>query len=312
MHTQARQRLTERPQQLIENRVSFAGPNAELSVYDTYQAAQDVQLKAGELLYCGMLTGKKVLHQTASRAGGSDFQQTFLPHESFVLAPNQQVAIDFPEARLDTPTRCLTIEIACDKVQHIAERLAAHNPVLAPLQQWQHCPQPFLHTPHSQATQSLLQRLFGLFTDNDPDRDLAINYGIDELVSRLLRHRGRDFLLNSARQDPEANALQACVALIERRLDQALDIDQLCQQACMSRSRFYREFKQLLGCTPAEFQQQLRLNQAMLRLRRGDAVTQVCFDLGYANLSHFNHRFKRQFGYSPSHYSPKSPHHVCA
>ncbi len=44
------------PKKLIENRISFAGQNSEVSLYDTYEAASRVRLDSGELLFCGMIT----------------------------------------------------------------------------------------------------------------------------------------------------------------------------------------------------------------------------------------------------------------
>ena len=46
---------------LIENKVSFAGEHAELSIYDTYLDAQKVALHSTELLFCGMISGKKIM-----------------------------------------------------------------------------------------------------------------------------------------------------------------------------------------------------------------------------------------------------------
>jgi len=50
------------PQQLVENRTVFASHGAELSIYDTFASAEKVRLDAEEILYCGMISGKKVLH----------------------------------------------------------------------------------------------------------------------------------------------------------------------------------------------------------------------------------------------------------
>ena len=50
------------PQKLVENRISFAGSDSELSIYDTYDSAVRVGLNADQLLYCGMVSGRKVMH----------------------------------------------------------------------------------------------------------------------------------------------------------------------------------------------------------------------------------------------------------
>lgn len=290
------------PRKLVENRVSFAGPHAELSIYDTYLPEKNVALESGELLYCGMIQGKKLMHGQQRQDNKYDYALEFLPHESFVLAPSTLVEIDFPEAKLKRPTRCLTVEISGERITQIAKQLEYQQGTPTELTAWHYRRREILHTTHTEGTQQLLERLFQTFTHNDPDRNVAIDFGVSELVTRILMHQGREFLLNNARKDPEESGISASLSLIENNLSQTLNIDALCKVACMSRSRFYANFKRLLGCTPAELQHQLRLRKAAERIKQGDSITKVCFDLGYASLSHFNHRFQKQFGCSPRYY----------
>lgn len=291
------------PRTLVENRVSFAGPHAELSIYDTYQAAEKVELRSGELMYCGMIQGKKIIRGHQSDDLEQSYEIEFLPHESFVLAPSTRIEIDFPEAKMSKPTRCLTVEIEADRINRIAKTLHRNGGLVVERFDCHGDQTSAFHTCHTEGTQLLLERLFRSFTENDSDRDLAIDFGVSELVTRMLRHQGREFLLQNSRQNPEQNGIQASLALIEDQIALPLDIDQLCKSACMSRSRFYSEFKKKLGCSPSELQQQLRLSKAAERLSNGESATRICFDLGYANLSHFSRRFQKQFGKSPSHYS---------
>jgi len=293
------------PRTLVENRVSFAGPHAELSIYDTYQVAEKVELRSGELMYCGMIQGKKVIRGRGHQNDGVQqcYEIEFLPHESFVMAPSTTIEIDFPDAKMSTPTRCLTVEIETERVSRIAKTLHKSGGLGVERFDCHGDQSSVFHTCHTEGTQLLLERLFRSFTENDTDRDLAIDFGVSELVTRMLRHQGREFLLHNSRQNPEQNGIQASLALIEEHLALPLDVDQLCKSACMSRSRFYSEFKKQLGCSPAELQQQLRLRKAAERLANGESATRICFDLGYANLSHFSRRFQKQFGKSPSHYS---------
>ncbi len=48
-----------KPKTLVENKISFAADESEVSIYDTYEKASRVHLKADELLLCGMVSGKK-------------------------------------------------------------------------------------------------------------------------------------------------------------------------------------------------------------------------------------------------------------
>ncbi|MCG8610322.1 MAG: AraC family transcriptional regulator N-terminal domain-containing protein, partial [Pseudomonadales bacterium] len=137
------------PKTLVENRISFAGPNAELSLYDTYLPAQHVDLAAGELLYCGMISGRKILH------GRNDYHAEFFPQESFVMAPGEQIQIDFPDASLQSPTSCLTIEISQSRIDQICDQLNHRSPMQTDFDTWQYRHYNVLHSPHTQATQAL-------------------------------------------------------------------------------------------------------------------------------------------------------------
>ena len=301
---------------LIENKLSFFADNSEFSIYDTYETASNVEFNSGELMFCAMVTGRKIMHSP-----NINEEKIFLPHESFIIAPGEVVEIDFPEARLDSPTTCLTVEITKEKLNSISERLSESIPVLEDANKWSigcpilhtrhstetpvaddNCTGPILHTRHSTETQRLLNRLVELFRENHPERGLMIDLGITELVIRLLRHKTRDFLLAFSRENPEDDSLSAALSWIENNLSVPLDIDSLCQYVGMSRSRFYKDFKEKLGCSPVELHQQLRLKNAAKRILNGEPITTISYDLGYKDLSHFCHRFKLCYGCSASVY----------
>lgn len=287
---------TARPvRQLIENRTVFESHEAELSVYDTYEQAQRVGLEAEEVLYCGMLTGRKVLH-------GSHYDGEFLPHESFVMAPGEKVTIDFPEAHPSHPTTCLTLGIGRHKLQEVCDFLNRHAPLPIKHCEWQPglgYSEHVFHIYHTQSTQLLLERIVNSFLTHDDDRDLVLNLGITELLTRMLRQNGRQFLQRCAQQNPTDNSLHAAISYIDAHLGDNLEIDALCKQACMSRSKLYQAFKQALGCGPREYIQQRRLEKARALLQGGKSVTQVCFEVGYVSPSHFCRRFSQFYGHSP-------------
>ncbi|CUB02593.1 helix-turn-helix domain-containing protein [Marinomonas fungiae] len=279
-----------RPTKLVENRVCFAGPQAELSIYDTYEPAKKVSLTSDSLLYCGMVTGAKVMHTKNTQ------NIPFLPHESFILAPKEEVFIDFPEAQLNRPTTCLTVEISQERIAQICDRMndVTNMSGLTPID-----PNKPLHTLHTQGTQQVIDRLVSDFVQNDPDRDLLVDFGVSELVTRILRHHGREALLKFTQLTPDANGLTNALMFIESNLSLPLDIDSLSKLACMSRSRFYQEFKRHLGCTPNEYQHQRRMSVALEYLKQRRSVTEVSMELGYQSLSHFSRRFHQHFGVSP-------------
>ncbi|MAD47543.1 MAG: AraC family transcriptional regulator [Oceanospirillaceae bacterium] len=244
-----------------------------------------------------MISGKKVLH------GKNHFNSPFLPHESFVMAPGESVDIDFPEATEMSPTSCLALGISRDKLRQVCDQLNQKNPLPKELGEWNPQHDHVLHLFHTEATQQLLVRIVDSFMSHDSDRDLVLNLGVTELLTRMLRQQGRNFLLHCARHDPTLSALTDTVRYIDAHLTESLDIDRLCRVACMSRSKLYQQFRHVMGSGPMEYIQQRRLEKARELIAAGQSVTQTCYDVGYVSPSHFCRRFQQQYGVSPREYA---------
>jgi len=288
---------------LVENKVTQCTDNAELGIYDTYVPAFGVGLTSDQLLYCGMVTGKKVMHGVKEPS-----ECDFLPNESFVIAPDHPVEIDFPIACPENPTTCLAIEIDKAKVKSVADRMNYETPIDASYGEWRY-EHRSVHAEHNESTQALLNRLVGLFDENDPDREFLLDLGINELIARLLRHQVSEFILDHSGANPEANGLNAVLKHIQNHLTEPLDVDLLCRIACMSRSKFFSTFRQHLGCAPGHFLQQQRLKKAAELLKKNRTVTQVTFDTGFQSMSHFSRSFKTWFGESPQSYQARKRSH---
>lgn len=275
---------------LIDNRAAFNSEHVQLCVYDTYQACKRIPFQAEQLMFCAMHTGKKVMHHHSLQSG-----QEFLPGQSFIIAGGEQVEIDFPDAHLSAPTSCLTIEVDSQKVQEVAERMrleqAFYSEQTTTLQ---------LH--NNPFTQQLYQRLVDTFSENQHDREVLIDLGISELLVRMLQDRSRQLVLQHCNQLLGHNGLQSAISFINQNLKKPITIEMLCKSAGMSRSKLFLEFKRHLGCTPQTFIVEQKLHAAARKLKQGKAVTQVCYDYGFSELSYFSRRFKQTFGCSPKHY----------
>ncbi|MGQ8364278.1 helix-turn-helix domain-containing protein [Glaciecola sp. 1036] len=290
-------KVRKNPQTMVENKISFATSSAELSVYDTFEKADRVKLKADQLLYCGMIAGKKIMHLDQD-----NYHREFLPHESFILAPGQLVEIDFPDAQNIRPTTCLAIEIPKEKIKQVCDYLNHSAPLPEELGEW-HYNDHMVHTSHNQETQALLSRIVNIFTEDHPDKSFLSDLAVSELTARLLRHQTREIMVNFSRENPEHNGITQAVSYLEANFNRPLDIDTLCKKACMSRTKFFQKFKQSLGCSPSHLQLQLRIQGAQNLLKQGYSVTYVAYEMGFLNVSHFSRCFKQVMGIAPSRYN---------
>ena len=90
------------------------------------------------------------------------------------------------------------------------------------------------------------------------------------------------------------------VELIEADYARPLTLQELAAAAVMSAYHFARVFRELTGLPPHRYLTAVRLRHALRRLDDGASVTQTCYDVGFASLSHFVTAFRKRFGFAPS------------
>jgi AraC-like DNA-binding protein len=73
--------------------------------------------------------------------------------------------------------------------------------------------------------------------------------------------------------------------------------------AGMTQSAFSRFFKKNTGANFVDYSRKLRIGRACKLLSdTGRPVTDICFEVGYANISNFNRHFRKERGVTPSQY----------
>jgi AraC-like DNA-binding protein len=76
-------------------------------------------------------------------------------------------------------------------------------------------------------------------------------------------------------------------------------VEELARSCGMSVSAFHRAFVAVTALSPIQFQKQVRLQQARLRLLTGEDVASVAYQVGYQSVSQFSREYRRQFGLPP-------------
>lgn len=98
-----------------------------------------------------------------------------------------------------------------------------------------------------------------------------------------------------------ARAVQAAIDHIVAHLDDALDLETLSANACLSPFHFHRVFRGMVGETPLELARRLRIERAARQLLDSDrAVTEIAFDAGYETHEAFTRAFRACYSTSPS------------
>ena len=278
---------------LVENRTTFGAEHAEFAVYDTFRPAERVPLQADNPLYCGMVTGKKVVHTSGNAI-------PFLPLESLVVPSGHTIEIDFPGASDAAPTKCLTIEIDRGRVRTIAERLNETAPRTAASGDWRYQDDVVCHFGNTPGIEHTVHQLVGLFVEDAPDKDVLIELGVQELVVRMLRVEARRLLLEESAHHAARHGLAAAAEMAKRRLHESLRVADLASAAYMSEPTFYRAFQNEFGQTPVAWLTDLRIERARSLLRdEARSVTDVAAAVGFSSVSHFIRIYRRHVGRTP-------------
>jgi AraC-like DNA-binding protein len=104
-------------------------------------------------------------------------------------------------------------------------------------------------------------------------------------------------------RNTSTGGLAAAVQYIQDNLDRHISIDELVEEACMSKSSFYRHFSDEFDMSPLEYITRERVVRARELLADPDnTVTSVSHALGFSSTSHFIDMFKEHEGVTPKQY----------
>jgi AraC family transcriptional regulator len=134
-----------------------------------------------------------------------------------------------------------------------------------------------------------------------PDAMLRANETAHEVLSQLLRSQAVP-RHDAARKGGLSVAVRRRLAdYIESNLHQAITLGMLSDLACLSEYHLARMFRASFGMPPHAWIAQRRLDRARALLKAGQLPLQQIADrCGYADLSHFSHRFRAGMGASPT------------
>lgn len=86
---------------------------------------------------------------------------------------------------------------------------------------------------------------------------------------------------------------------LELHPEYKLTVEEMAQNAFISKYHFIREFKAEVGLTPHQFQIQNRVRKAQHLIHETDTITEVALTTGFCDQSHFIKQFERYVGLSP-------------
>jgi AraC-like DNA-binding protein len=92
---------------------------------------------------------------------------------------------------------------------------------------------------------------------------------------------------------------------VEQNYQKNIDIQAVADLANLTVPSFCRYFKKISHITYTDFINEYRINQACRLLFENKPIADICFEVGFNNISHFNKTFKQLKGLSPREYKAK-------
>ena len=152
------------------------------------------------------------------------------------------------------------------------------------------------------ASQEMLEaaiRLVKLFQSKEDARVLG-QLIVKEIFYHLLKGPQGPAIRQFVRSGSKMHKISQAVHALRADLNEEIDVSALAKTANMSRSAFFKHFKEVTAMSPIQYQKRLRLLEARrLMTDEGETAEGSAFRVGYNSASQFSREYSRMFGDPP-------------
>lgn len=278
---------------LVENQTTFNLNNCEFSIYETHKAAFGVRLHFENIAFTAMLRGKKHM-KLDNKTNYFDY----FPGESILVAPGETMVIDFPDAD-ETPTQCISLSLNPDFIEDSLNHLNYHLPKVDEASHWNiQLDEYFLF--NNQALASATNNIMRIAMDDNSQKDIMADFALKELLIRLMQTQARSMVEKNIVKNK--SRIGFVVDYIKRNLHQKLSIDSIAKLAYVSKSNFFKMFRDELGISPNDFILQERISKAKELLAGQNSIKETAYQTGFSDTNYFTRVFKQLEGTTPKTY----------
>lgn len=282
---------------LVENQTKFNLKNCEFSIYETHESAFDVKLHFETIAFTAMLRGKKHM-KLENKTGYFDY----FPGESVLVSPGETMVIDFPEAD-ETPSQCISLSLNPEFIEDSLNHLNYHLPKIDETSNWNiDLNEYFLFNNKSLA--SATNNIMRIAMDDNSQKDIMADFALKELLIRLMQTQARGMMEKNVAKNK--SRIGFVVDYIRKNLHQKLSIENIAKLAYVSKSNFFKMFKDELGTSPNDFILQERINRAKKLLALNNSIKETAFQTGFSDTNYFTRVFKQLVGVTPKNFQNKS------
>jgi len=277
----------------VENRTTFNMNNCEFSIFETHKAAYGVKLHFENLGFTGMLRGRKWM-KLENKSGYFNYLQG----ESVLVSPGETMVIDFPDADVE-PSQCISITLNPEFVQDSLSKFNFLNAKIDESSRWEVTEDQF-HLFNNESLASATNNLMRIALDDNSHKDIMADFALQELLIRLMQTQARKMVEQNVLKNK--SRIGFVVEYIRKNLHQKISIDELAKKSYVSKSNFFKMFREELGLTPNEFIVQERIKKSKVLLSRNNSIKETAFLSGFNDTNYFIRVFKQLEGTTPKNF----------
>ncbi|MDS0528431.1 AraC family transcriptional regulator [Clostridium sp. SHJSY1] len=213
---------------------------------------------------------------------------TYVKDEFIFLSPNSSVNLE-----INIPTKALVLELSDTLINRINDRVNIEvvND-LKPIKNLN-----FSHIKNNLDLNRSINKILSVTTSDDKNKEFLADIYAQELTYNLLKINSLQHLLKIDKR----SSIQFSIDIMKNNILSKISIEEIASMVGMSLANFSAKFKRTTGISPNEYFTNLKLIESKKLLNQKN-VTEVAYDLGYENISHFISLFKLKFGITPKQY----------
>ena len=156
---------------------------------------------------------------------------------------------------------------------------------------------------HKNYIDDFIQSMFPYFREEKEPPESILELKLKELLINII-YNCEDPLLKSYLKSVTLNSEPSLTHIMETNFCFNLNLEEFAKMSHRSLSKFKSDFFKHYNTTPGKWLLDKRLDYAAnLILNNNTNISQVAFECGFEDVSHFSRVFKNKFGLSPSTYS---------
>lgn len=266
----------------LEKNAGFETNHLKVLYYDLEKGYEGTYRSYEYNRICTIMEGTK---QVSINQGS---QILYDPTDFILLPPHSNVDMVIPEH-----TKAIVYEVSDKLVSTIKENL--QNTLDTELEANK---LPSIRQHNIRTISPHISKINKALTTDDSDKAFFIDLVSQELVYDLLK---KNFIKKTHTFD-KSNPVEYSIQYMNKNVDKIISLSELAFTLHISSSSLSTKFKKATGYSPKEYFNLIKIKRAKDLLSTKN-VTEVCYDLGYENISHFISLFKKHFGMTPKQYS---------